>query len=333
MKYSIAIRTLGTSGEKFVRELESIKRQTVQPEKVVIYIAEGYARPEYTIGKEEYVWVKKGMMRQRVLRYEEIDSPLILLLDDDVELASDSAEKMIHALNEYHLDCIAADTFRNHKMPLSGKLYAAVTNLVFPHYSNKWAFKIHSNGSFSYNNRVMRDVYLSQSAAGPASLWKKDVFLALHLTDELWLEKFGFPYGEDALTFNKLYKNGHRLAVHYNSGIINLDGKSSSGSFQRDPKKFYTRSCASFLIWHRTCYNLKGLPAYKKTWAALGFTFKTLWLFLIHVLASVYFSSPKVVFNYTKGICDGLKIIRSNEYRQIPNYILKNYQYGMTKTS
>ena len=324
MKYSIAIRTLGTSGEKFVRELESIKRQTIQPEKVVIYIAEGYERPDYTIGKEEYVWVKKGMMRQRVLRYDEIDSPLIMLLDDDVELADDSAEKLINALDEYHLDCIAADTFKNHKMSFSGKLYAAVTNLVFPHYSNKWAFKIHSNGSFSYNNSIKREVYLSQSAAGPASLWKKEVFLSLHLDDELWLEQFGFPYGEDALTFNKLFKNGYRLAVHFNSGITNLDGKSSSGSFQRDPKKFYTRSCASFLIWHRTCYNLKGLPVYKNAWAAVGFTFKALWLFLIHVLASVYLRSPKVVFNYTKGICDGLKMIRSNEYRQIPSYVLRN---------
>ena len=321
MKYSIAIRTLGTSGEKFVRELESIKRQTVQPEKVVIYIAEGYARPEYTIGKEEYVWVKKGMMRQRVLRYEEIDSPLILLLDDDVELASDSAEKMIHALNEYHLDCIAADTFRNHKMPFSGKLYAAVTNLVFPHYSNKWAFKIHSNGSFSYNNRVKRDVYLSQSAAGPASLWKKDVFLALHLTDELWLEKFGFPYGEDALTFNKLYKNGHRLAVHYNSGIINLDGKSSSGSFQRDPKKFYTRSCASFLIWHRTCFNLKGISFFKKMWILLSFCFKAIWLLLVHALSAIILHSFKVLFYYIKGLFDGLKSIQSDGYRCLPNYI------------
>ena len=57
MKYSVAIRTLGTSGEKFVRELESIKRQTLQPEKVVIYIAEGYNRPEYTIGKEEISFI------------------------------------------------------------------------------------------------------------------------------------------------------------------------------------------------------------------------------------------------------------------------------------
>ena len=320
MKYSIAIRTLGTSGEKFVRELESIKRQTVQPEKVIIYIAEGYKRPDYTIGKEEYVWVKKGMMRQRVLRYDEIGSPLIMLLDDDVELADDSAEKLINALDEYHLDCIAADTFKNHKMSLSGKLYVAVTNLVFPHFSNKWAFKIHSNGSFSYNNRIKRDVYLSQSAAGPASLWKKDVFLALHLTDELWLEKFGFPYGEDALTFNKLFKNGHRLAVHYNSGIINLDGKSSSGSFQRDPKKFYTRSCASFLIWHRTCFNLNGISFFMKIWAILSFSFKTIWLLLIHALSSIVLHSFKVLLYYIKGLFAGIKSVHSDRYRCLPNY-------------
>ncbi len=322
MKYSIAIRTLGTSGEKFVRELESIKRQTVQPEKVVIYIAEGYARPEYTIGKEEYVWVKKGMMRQRVLRYEEIDSPLILLLDDDVELASDSAEKMIYALNEYHLDCIAADTFRNHKMPLSGKLYAAVTNLVFPHYSYKWAFKIHSNGSFSYNNRVMRDVYLSQSAAGPASLWKKDVFLALHLTDELWLEKFGFPYGEDALTFNKLYKNGFRLGAHYSCGIRHLNAQSSSRAFKGNKQRFHTRSMASFLIWYRTCYNLDSLPWWRKVWAVISYVIKFLWLFFIHVGSSVHFRSFKVVSNYVLGVIDGLKMIKTEEFKQIPNFIL-----------
>ena len=152
MKYSIAIRTLGTSGEKFVAELESIKRQTVQPEKVIVYIAEGYDRPDYTIGKEEYVWVKKGMMRQRVLRYDEIDTPLILLLDDDVELAENTMEKMINALEKYSLDCIGADVFKNQNMSLRGKLYAAITNLVFPHWSDTWAFKIHSNGSFSYNN-------------------------------------------------------------------------------------------------------------------------------------------------------------------------------------
>ena len=81
--YSIAIRTLGTAGEKFRQELESIRQQTVQPERVVVYIAEGYSRPDLTGGNEEYVWVRKGMMAQRILPYDEIESPFILMLDDD----------------------------------------------------------------------------------------------------------------------------------------------------------------------------------------------------------------------------------------------------------
>lgn len=44
MTYSIAIRTLGTGGDNYRRLLRSITAQTVQPERVVVYIAEGYAR-------------------------------------------------------------------------------------------------------------------------------------------------------------------------------------------------------------------------------------------------------------------------------------------------
>ena len=324
MKYSIAIRTLGTSGEKFVAELESIKRQTVQPEKVIVYIAEGYERPSYTIGKEEYVWVKKGMMRQRVLRYDEIDTPLILLLDDDVRLSDNCVEMMIKGLEENNLDCIAAETFRNYKMPLSGKLYAAITNLVFPHWSKTWGVKVHKNGSFSYNNSIKKDVYLTQSAAGPCALWRKQVFLDMHYEDELWLDNLRFAFGEDVLMFNKLYKNGYRLGTHYTCGVKHLNGQSSSGAFQRNLQRFHTRSMASFLIWYRICYNLAGASAFSKMWAALGFGFKSLWLLLIHLASSVYFRSLKVVGYYVSGLRDGYKMSRSEEFRRLPNYILKS---------
>lgn len=320
-KYSIAIRTLGTSGEKFVRELESIKRQTVQPEKVIIYIAEGYQRPEYTIGKEEYVWVKKGMMAQRVLPYDEIDTPLILMLDDDVELADDSAQRLIEALEENDFDCIAAVTFRNYMISLPKKIYIALTNLVFPHWSDTWAVKIHSNGSFSYNNKVTKDVYLSQSAAGPAALWRKQVFRDLHYEDELWIDRFGFSYGDDNLIFNKLYKNGYRLGMHYNCGINHLDGKSSSGAFQRDPKKFYTRSMASLMVWHRICYNLKDMPHLKRFLSVMNFSIKVIWLFFIHVLVSIFLCSPKVLFYYVKGLYDGVRLICSSSFSHLPNYV------------
>ena len=88
--YSIAIRTLGAAGDKFRMELESIITQTVQPERVMVYIAEGYPRPEFTVGREEYVWVKKGMVAQRALPYDDISSEYIMMLDDDVMLAAES---------------------------------------------------------------------------------------------------------------------------------------------------------------------------------------------------------------------------------------------------
>ena len=322
MNYSIAIRTLGTSGEKFVRELESIKRQTVQPEKVIIYIAEGYPRPDFTIGKEEYVWVKKGMMRQRVLRYDEIDSPLIMLLDDDVELESDSAEKMIEALVKNNLDCLAAVTFRNYKISVAKKFYIALTNMIFPHWSDIWSVIIHSNGSFSYNNHPVKDVYLSQSASGPAALWRKQVFLNLRLEDELWLDNLRFAFGEDVLMFNKLYKNGFRLGAHYSCGIRHLNAQSSSRAFKGNKQRFHTRSMASFLIWYRTCYNLDSLPWWRKVWAVISYVIKFLWLFFIHLVSSVHFRSFRVVSNYVLGVIDGLKMIKTEEFKQIPNFIL-----------
>ena len=311
MNYSIAIRTLGTSGEKFVRELESIKRQTVQPEKVIIYIAEGYPRPDFTIGKEEYVWVKKGMMRQRVLRYDEIDSPLIMLLDDDVELEPDSAEKMIEALAKNNLDCLAAVTFRNYKISVAKKFYIALTNMIFPHWSDIWSVIIHSNGSFSYNNHPIKDVYLSQSASGPAALWRKQVFLNLRLEDELWLDNLRFAFGEDVLMFNKLYKNGFRLGAHYSCGIRHLNAQSSSRAFKGNKQRFHTRSMASFLIWYRTCYNLDSLPWWRKVWAVISYVIKFLWLFFIHLVSSVHFRSFRVVSNYVLGVIDGLKMIKT----------------------
>lgn len=121
MNYSVAIRTLGTSVESLRLELESLHQQTILPEKIIIYIARGYTRPAFTVGKEEYVEVDKGMVSQRALRYKEISSEYILMLDDDVVLAPDSVERLIGQMRDTGAHCIAVDTFKNHKLKVSAK--------------------------------------------------------------------------------------------------------------------------------------------------------------------------------------------------------------------
>ena len=317
--YSIAIRTLGTNPKILRQELESISRQTIEPENVVIYIAEGFSRPDFTIGKEKYVWVKKGMVAQRVLDYKEINSDVILMLDDDVELADDSAERMLNTMKDQGVDCVAADTFKNQDLPLKQKMIALITNLVYARRDDGWAFRQNRNGSFSYNGNPQKNFCWTETFAGPCWMIKKDVLRAICLKDELWMERMGFAYGDDAVESYKIHLNGYKSGVLYNSGVKNLDAKTSSGSYHKSEKKFYTRSYGMFVIWWRMIYSSRD----KKCLSAFLYIVKAVWLLIINIVAGFIHGNLKIPYNYMKGIWDGWHYAHSEEYKSIPPYIAK----------
>lgn len=323
MSYSVAIRTLGTS-PVFREELDSLHRQTIIPDKIIISIAEGYSRPSFTIGKEEYRWVPKGMVRQRALRYEEIDSDFILFLDDDVILSPNAVETLLNSLEDNAVDCISPDTFRNHEMSIWSKLYAIITNLVFPRPNDKWAFLRHRNGSMSYNNYPSNGFYLSQTCDGPALLCKRDVFLSMHFEDEVWMDKMGFAYGDDALESYKIFINGYKLGVYYGDLVQHLDAKTSSKSFQNNTKKFYVRSYASFVLWWRMIYDISSNSFFCRFYSCILFSIKALWLLPVNIVAALFFRDAKVPYYYIRGIIDGWIFVHSDEYKRIPPYIIKS---------
>jgi GT2 family glycosyltransferase len=323
MTYSVAIRTLGTSGELLQNELLSIFRQTVQPERVLIYIARGYSRPSFTVSSEQYITVPKGMMAQRLLPYREVSSDCLLLLDDDVSLKPDSVERLLAAMEEHHADCVAADTFQNHLMSTREKWQAALTNWVLPHTRQQWAFQIHRHGSFSYQNRVQKPFYWSQSAAGPAALWKANVFRALHLEDELWLDQLGFPFGEDALQFYKLHRNGYQLGVLFNSGVTHENGQSSSGAFRYTDRWMYVRTQASFLIWWRTCFRPGDTSRLEQIWTATCYGCKAAWLLVAAVVTAIVWRRGTLAIQYMRGLYDGWNYVHSAKYIELHNFVFK----------
>lgn len=321
-KYCVAIRTLGLAGEKFQQELNSLINQTIPPYKIFVYIAEGYDLPKETVGIEEYIYVKKGMISQRALPYNEIDTEFTLLLDDDVHLETDAVEKLIIGLIEHNGDCIAADTFKNQDMSITSKIKAFASNLAIPHYDNNWAFKIRRNASFSYNNNPTNDIYQSQSAAGPASLWRTQVLKEIRFPDELWLDKFGFAYGEDLLLFHKLYLNGYNLLVHYDCGITHLDAQSSRSKYNQDTKKLLNRAQIWLLLWFRICYS-PCKSNMQKIKAIISFSIKGVWGFFIHCLYALYRFDYRPIIYYIQGNLLGIKTLRSDEFKSIPNFIIK----------
>lgn len=318
MQYSIAIRTLATNLEVLKCELESIALQTKQPEKVVVYIAEGYERPQFQIGREEYVWVKKGMVAQRALEYHEIDSDVILMLDDDVELANDSAERMLRVMVEQDADCVAADTFKNQNMAVVQRCMAFLSNGVYARGDDGWAFRQCRNGSFSFNGHPTKAFYLTETFAGPCWMVKKDVLKAIHLEDELWLDKMGFSYGDDAVESYKIYLNGFRSGVLYDSGVKNMDAKTSSGVYHKNDKKFYTRSFGIFATWWRMIYKSRD----KKWLSALLFGLKAGWQLNLHILLGMVKMNAKIPYNYMRGLKEGWAFVHSDEFKAIPSYVI-----------
>lgn len=317
--YSVAIRTLGLNPEMLRRELHSLYRQTIKPEKVVVYIAEGYDIPSFRVGEEEYVATHKGMVAQRAVEYKEISTPLILMLDDDVVLAPDSVERLLRALVEHSLDCIAADTFANHRLPLKAKLMAAFSNLTFPHRSHKYAFRMRSNGSFSYIGEPRKDVYMSQTAAGPCSLWRKDALLATAFADELWMDRLGFAYNDDGMEFYKLHSNGGRLGVHFSCGVSNEDARTMSDSYRSDPRRFALRTRALYLCWHRALY-LPERTSLRRGALWLSFWAKAAWLLPVHIITAALMRNPRIPILYIKGLKEGIAYTRTEEYKSLPPY-------------
>lgn len=320
-RYSVAIRTLGKGGEKYVEELKSIARQTIQPEKVVVYIAEGYKLPDFRIGAEEYVYVKKGMVAQRALDYTEIDSPYILLLDDDVYLPDNAVEILASELFEGRSDVIAADTFHPQNNNWRGVVYDWLTSMFYPHYGEKWAFKVLRNASCSYHGNPRKRYYPTQTAAGPASLWKKSTMLSIHYKDELWLDEMGFAWGDDQLMFNKAFRNGHKLLVSYDCGIVHLDAKSASSKKDSSADRWYRRAMSQFLIWYRSCYNLSNNGNMERLLCRISFCSKALQGLVAHIAMACLTLRPEVVGAYLRGLEDGRKYAHK-VLDSIPNFVL-----------
>ena len=135
--YCVAIRTLGTAGEKYQTLLDSIVTQTLPPKKILVYIPYGYPAPKETVGVEEIVRCEKGMVAQRSLPFEEVDTDYILCLDDDLYLPPTLVEDLFEVLIKNNADCISPG-MANYKASKKDRIISFMHSFTLPHFSKKW---------------------------------------------------------------------------------------------------------------------------------------------------------------------------------------------------
>lgn len=326
MRYSVVIRTLGNAGGKYLETINSIRNQTIKPEKVVVYIAEGYPLPPEHTTYEKYVYVKKGMVRQRALYYEEVETEYVLFLDDDVFLPNDAVEKLYCYLQANDADIIAPEVFVNAsrdwvtrlRMAVLGKSYARLKD-------DKWGYKALRNGGYSYNPGPSQPVYFSQLNSGPCFFCRKRTFLAIHFEEEIWLDNCPYALPEDQVMFYKFYKYGYKMLTYYDSGIVHLDaGSSIKDNRNKELKIIYSESRNKIIYWHRFFY----LPDRKSTMIRIINVICISHTYLIRLLVLLGKLKFKECSFWLQGITEAIKYLHSIEYKELPHIpSIKNENY------
>lgn len=255
-EYSVVIRTLGKGGNFYQKTLDSLIRQTVKPSDIIVYIAEGYSIPEETVGIEKYVYVKKGMVAQRALKYDEVKTEYILFLDDDVYLPPAGVETLYDELCKYNGKVISPYVFYNHDKSLKEKIRLTLFGReVCRLFGKRWGFKVLPTAGFSYINNPKKGVYESQTNAGPCFLCKKEDFLKIKYEDELWLDETPYAFPDDQVMFYKMYLNGLKVLTSYDSDIVHLDAGSTTVNSNKTLKVIYSEYRNKLIFWYRFIYS------------------------------------------------------------------------------
>lgn len=314
MKYTAVIRTLGKAGEKYQRLLDSLSRQTISPSAVLVYIADGFQLPKETIGIERYIYVKKGMVAQRALSYDEVKTDYILFCDDDIYLPPNAVEELYNSMVENAAQVISPDVFDNARRGFKEELLMTLSGrMMARRHDREWGYKVMSTGGYSYNKNPQNKVYRSQTNAGPCFFCLKKDFLETHFEDELWMDAMSYPLGEDQTMFYKMHCRGLKVLTHYNSGIEHLDAGTARITEEKEHRIIYSDFYFKVIFWHRFIF-LPECNVFRQVWNVLCILYSLLFTLLVSL---VKMNLPVLKIKF-RAMCDARKFILSEEYKQLP---------------
>ena len=320
MEYSAVIRTLGTAGEKFQTLLDSLCAQTIRPDAILVYIAEGYSIPKETCGKERYVYVKKGMVAQRALEYKEVNTDYMLLLDDDMYLPPNFVEDLFNALVENNADVVAPNIYDHSSKSLKTELLMSLSGRIMARRGDsKWGYKVLPTGGFSYNKYPNKRIYISQTNAGSCLLCKKSDFLKISFSDEIWLDEYRYAIGDDQMMFYKMYLMGFKQLTLFETGIVHLDAGGNLGSKNKEKQLIEADYFFKTVFWHRFIQTPEK-NLFKRIRNVLAINY----YYVFGCLISVLKGNKSMLRAKLDGIHRAKDFIKSSKYQSLPRIINTN---------
>ncbi len=328
--YSIVIRTLGNTGEKYRRMLEAISRQTVAPEEILVVIPHGYEL-DHQLGTERVVRSEKGMVTQRVVGISEAKGDYLLVVDDDLDFPADFAEKLHNTLQARQLDCVLSfcrgwQTPTSHESAPSKPQKPSIKQQFKSNIRN---FRSAFTGQAFYTNRRSEYFDVTTTTAGHRTYLRDEQGLCstgsfqcffiknetakrVRMEDELWLEQgriTKYASFDDGVFYYKLYLQGGRIAYAQDTGYLHLDaaaGRQANNPVEAKRIRIYAMARNRIIFWHRHIWG-----SHKGIKSLAGGLYFMLNYFIYNVLTNITPKYWPVIGALTQGYRDAFQFIRN----------------------
>lgn len=308
INYSVVIRTLGTSGDMYKKLLQSIEKQTIQPKEVLIVMAEGYQPPTDHIKNERIIYVRKGMVNQRIEGFKHAISKYLLVVDDDIAFEENFVDELYKQIKNSHADCVTPNLFpQSHKNKNIIQLKYLI--LGIKRYSRKkspYLLRIGRTGGTIACKQVSKDkIYKMQTANFQCFFIKRDVALSIHFEEEMWLEDTGYAWPDDQVFFYKAYLKGFNTVFASNAYYRHLDAKTGNHTTNRMYSNYYTQQRNITIFWYKFLYT-KAHKITEKQALCCAFVYRiiaqTTFFFLKCIVRKQMQLLPKVIKPYIDAL-------------------------------
>jgi len=326
ISYSVVIRTLGNSGEKYQRLLKSIKDQTIQPEEIIVVLPEGYSL-DYIIGIEKVIHSKKGMVIQRAEGIRQAKSEYILVVDDDIEFKSDFISKLYDYLVKNLLDCVLPmegipsdnDESINLRYPLLIRIRGMITGQLFQvNRRSKFldVITVTAGHKVYLKSSNLDECYYCQTGSFQCFFIKTAMAQSANFEKEVWLQEgviTQYAALDDPTFFYKLYLAGMKMAYALRVRYSHLDaavGHMSESLLQSKINRYYSGSRNRTIFWYKFLWQ-ESHSCTRRLHVAIGgiygFVNTTFYNIIININPK-YWKAIKAMF---QGYADAIKVIRS----------------------
>lgn len=319
LEYSAVIRTLGLTGDKYMKLLKSLDSQTIKPNEILVVLADGYNLPPEQLGYERYVFSKKGIVSQRSMGAIEAKSEYCLFLDDDLEFEPTMVERLFKPIQDGKCDVTFPIIPEMVPRTTVNTALAIASGSAIPMCGNKNGLytKILCNGGWSYNEHIdfSKELhYEAQTAPGCCYLVKTSDARKIHFEEEKWLELTSFSLPDDQINFYKYFKLGYKILGLSNIQITHLDGGGSS--YARSLKATYALAKHHIIFWHRFIYKPSNSIIYRMR-SLVCFLY---WLVVSNMLSLLYVikGQPGICGKHIAGTIDGVKYLFTKDYKSLP---------------